>query len=122
MRVLKPNTAIRYARALDLFLRYLEKVPGKTAPLPPSLLCRRLLADWYADLKHGGLHGRDRTDATHRKLVEVIQLAWALLTDDEEHGALVSPPRKLRMACEPARCAVGGPLTRTWPPHPPPTK
>ena len=104
--MLKPNTAIRYARALDLFLRYLEKVRGKTAPLPPSLLSRRLLADWYADLKHGGLHGRDRTDATRRKLVEVIQLAWAWLFDDEEHGALFAPPRKLRMAREPARPTV----------------
>lgn len=66
-RVLKPNTAIRYARALDLFLRYLDRVHGKTAALPPSLLTRRLLADWYADLQHGGLHGRDRSDATRRK-------------------------------------------------------
>lgn len=105
-RVLKPNTAIRYARALDLFLRYLNKVHGKTAALPPSLLTRRLLADWYADLKHGGLHGRDRSDATRRKLVEVIQLAWAWLYDDDEHGAEVSPPRKLRMAREPSRPTV----------------
>ncbi len=105
-RVLKPNTAIRYARALDLFLRYLEKVHGKSALFPPSLMSRRLLADWYADLKHGGLHGRDRTDATRRKLVEVIQLAWAWLFDDEEHGPLFAPPRKLRMAREPARPTV----------------
>lgn len=105
-RVLKPNTAIRYARALDLFLRYLDRVHGKTAALPPSLLTRRLLADWYADLQHGGLHGRDRSAATRRKLVEVVQLAWAWLYDDAEHGPLFSAPRKLRMAREPARPTV----------------
>src|SRR4051812_7649391 len=50
-RVLRPGTAVRYALGLDLLLRYLEKVHGKGAPLPPSVLTRRMLADWYADLK-----------------------------------------------------------------------
>ena len=75
-RVLKPNTAIRYARALDIFLRHLDEAHG-TGPIPPAILTRRLLADWHAALKHNGLHGRDRSDATRRKIVEVIQLAWA---------------------------------------------
>jgi integrase len=105
-RVLRPNTAIRYARALDLFLRYLEQQHGKGAPLPPSLLTRRLLADWHTAFKHNGLHGRDRKDATRRKLVEVAQLAWAWLYDNDESGAAIPPPRKIRMVREPASPTV----------------
>ncbi|MFH1465066.1 MAG: site-specific integrase [Pseudomonadota bacterium] len=105
-RVLRPNTAIRYARALDLFLRYLDGVHGKGAPLPPALLTRRLLADWHTALKHGGLHGQDRQDATRRKLVEVVQLAWAWLYDNDESGAEIPPSRKIRMAREPATPTV----------------
>ncbi len=104
-RVLKPNTAIRYARALDLFLRYLNQVHG-TGPLPPTVLTRRMLADWHAALKHNGLHGRERSDATRRKIVEVIQLAWAWLYDNDESGAEIPPPRKLRMKREPAAPTV----------------
>lgn len=100
-RVLKPNTAIRYARALDLFLRYLG--PG---PHAPSILTRKLLAEFHADLKHNGLHGRDRTDATRRKIVEVVQLTWAWLYDNDESGAEIPPPRKLRMKREPAAPTV----------------
>ena len=105
-RVLRPNTAIRYARALDLFLRYIDQVHGKGAPFPPSLLTRRLLADWHTALKHDGLHGRDRQDATRRKLVEVVQLAWAWLYDNDESGAEVPSPRKIRMVREPASPTV----------------
>ncbi|MDP2309298.1 MAG: tyrosine-type recombinase/integrase [Pseudomonadota bacterium] len=104
--MLRPNTAVRYARALDLFLRYLDKVHGKGATFSPALLTRRLLSEWYADLKHDGLHGNDRSDATRRKLVEVVQLAWVWLYDDEESSALVAPPRKLRMAREPSKPTV----------------
>ena len=103
--MLKPNTAIRYARALDLFLRYLNQVHG-TGPLPPTIFTRRMLADWHAALKHNGLHGRDRSDATRRKIVEVVQLAWAWLYDNDETGAVIPPPRKLRMKREPASPTV----------------
>jgi integrase len=105
-RVLKPNTAIRYARALDIFLRYLYKVHGKGAKLPPGLLTRKMLADFYADLAHGGLHGHDRCDATRRKIVEVIQLCWSWLYDNDEDGAEIPMPRKIRTAREPASPTV----------------
>ncbi len=103
--MLKPGTAIRYARALDIFLRYLTGRFG-SGPLPPSILTRRLLADWHAALKHNGLHGRDRSDATRRKIVEVVQLAWAWLYDNDETGADIPPPRRLRMKREPAAPTV----------------
>ena len=99
--MLKPNTAIRYASALDLFLRTLG--PG---PLPPSILTRKLLADFHADLAHNGLHGQDRSNATRRKIVEVVQLAWKWLYDNDESGAEIPPPRALRMAREPAAPTV----------------
>ncbi len=105
-RVLKPNTAVRYARALDLFLRYLRDRFGGSTPLRGDLLTRRLLADFYDDLATGGLHGRPRSQATQRKIAEVVQLAWAWLYDDDELGEHVPPPRKLRMAREPAAPAV----------------
>ena len=105
-RVLRPGTAVRYALGLDLWLRYLEKVHGKGKPLPPSVLTRRMLADWYGDLKHGGLHGHGRSDATRRKIVEVGQLAWKWLYDNDETGAEIPPPRTLRMAREPAKLTV----------------
>lgn len=105
-RVLRPGTAVRYALGLDLFLRYLEKAHGKGALLPPSVLTRRMLSDWYGDLRHGGLHGRDRSDATRRKIVEVGQLAWKWLYDNDESGAEIPPPRTLRMAREPAKPTV----------------
>ena len=104
--MLRPNTAVRYARALDLFIRYLEQVHGSGAPLPPSLLTRSLLAEWHTALKHDGLHGRPRQDATRRKLVEVVQLAWTWLYDNDESGAAIPPPRKIRMAREPAAPTV----------------
>lgn len=105
-RVLRPGTAVRYALGLDLWLRYLEKVHGKGKPLPPSVLTRRMLADWYGDLKHGGLHGHGRSDATRRKIVEVGQLAWKWLYDNDETGAEIPPPRTLRMPREPAKLTV----------------
>jgi integrase len=105
-RVLKPATAERYARALDMFLRYLHERFGDYAALPGSILTRRLLGDFYDDLATGGLHGRPRSAATQRKITEVVQLAWAWLYDDEEYGPLVPPPRKLRMAREPGAPAV----------------
>ncbi len=105
-RCLKPNTAIRYARALDIFLRFLERKYGANAQLPPSLLTRRLLSDFHADLDHTGLHGQLRTGATKRKIVEVIQLGWQWLYDEDDSGANIPMPRKLRMRREPAAMTV----------------
>jgi len=105
-RVLKPATAQRYAQSLDLFLRYLGRRVGAKRPLPGGILTRRLLGDFYDDLATGGLHGRPRSQATQRKITEVVQLAWAWIYDDEEYGDLVPPPRKLRMAREPSAPAV----------------
>ena len=105
-RVLKPNTAVRYARALDLFLRYLRDRFGGSTPLRGELLTRRLLAEFYDDLATGGLHGNPRSQATQRKITEVVQLAWAWLYDDDELGEHVPPPRTLRMAREPAAPTV----------------
>jgi len=105
-RVLKPATAERYARALDLFLRFLRRRHGDHAVLPGNILTRRLLGDFYDDLATGGLHGRPRSPATQRKITEVVQLAWAWLYDDDDFGPHVPPPRKLRMAREPGAPAV----------------
>ena len=105
-RVLQPGTAMRYARVLDVFLRYMDTQHGEGTPLAPALLTRRLLADWYEDLATGGLHGNPRSQATQRKAVEVLQLAWAWLYDNDESAATIPPPRRLRMARQPAARTV----------------
>jgi integrase len=105
-RVLQPSTAMRYARILDVFLRFMDTQHGEGTPLPPSLLTRRLLADWYEDLATGGLHGNPRSQATRRKAVEVLQLAWAWLYDNDESAVTIPPPRRLRMARQPAARTV----------------
>jgi integrase len=106
VRVLKPDTAERYARNLDLFERYLGKRFGRTEHLHPGVLTRQLLADFYDDLASGGLHGRPRTLATRRKIVEVVQLAWAWGYDDDTLGDDMPRPRKLRMVREEGRLTV----------------
>ena len=105
-RVLQPSTAMRYARILDVFLRTMDAQHGEGTPLPPSLLTRRLLADWYEDLATGGLHGNPRAQATRRKAVEALQLAWAWLYDHDESGVTIPPPRRLRMPRQPAALTV----------------
>lgn len=105
-RCLKPNTAIRYARSLDVFLRFLSAKFGTNAKLPPSLLTRRLLSDFHADLAHTGLHGNPRTEATKRKNIEVIQLCWQWLYDEDDSGATVPLPRKLRLRRQPTAMTV----------------
>ena len=106
-RVLRPATAERYARSLDVFLRFLDQREGEGRPLGGHILTRRLLGDFYDYLGTTGLHGRPRGPATQRKITEVVQLAWAWLYEDDEYGALVPPPpRRLRMAREPAAPAV----------------
>ena len=103
----RPNTVMRYARSLDQFVRWLESREKTGVPLRGRVLSRRLLAEWYEDsAMFERLEGKPRAVATRRKLVEVVQAAWAWIYDDEEFGEAVAPPRKLRMPREPADLAV----------------
>jgi integrase len=100
-RVLRPQTAIRYARALDQFIRWTEcRFANQRGPITADILSKHTLAEWYEDLAKMGRHGRPRSPATCRKLVEVLQLAWAWSYDDDVFGEFVPRPRKLRMPRE----------------------
>ncbi len=107
---LRPQTVVRYARALGLFVQWLEARHGAGPFLGPDLLCRRILAEWHEALAHGGLHGRDRKPSTRRKLVEVVQLLWRWAYDHDEYGPLVLPPRTLNLPREP----VAPTVAPTW--------
>lgn len=97
VRVLRPITVIRYAQALDLFLRYLHERAGQKQRLSPDLLTKRLLSEWCEYLKTHGLHGRPRKSGTIRKLVGIIQLAWEWGYNDDEFGDYVPRPRRIRL-------------------------
>ncbi len=96
-RVLRPGTAERYARNLDLFRRWIDQRGFNGQTLHPNILSKHLLGEFYDDLAEGGLHGRPRSLATRRKIVEVVQLFWAWAYDDEDYGEYVPRPRRLRM-------------------------
>ncbi len=97
IRVLAPGTAERYARNLQIFLRWLREREGANARLTPDLLTRSLLAEFYEHLAGNGRHGRARRDSTRRKIVDVVQLAWKWAYNDDEVGELVPPPRIIEM-------------------------
>jgi len=103
---LRPQTVVRYARALGLFVQWLEARHGAGQFLGPDLLCRQILAEWHGALAHGGLHGRDRKPSTRRKLIEVVQLLWRWAYDHDQYGDLVLPPRSLNLPREPATPTV----------------
>jgi len=104
--VLGEETAVRYARNLDLFERFLSSNVGPADQLYPEVLSKRLLAEFYDDLATGGLHGRPRKQSTQRKIVEVVQLAWAWAYDDDTLGDDVPRPRRLRMPRDEGRLTV----------------
>jgi integrase len=93
VRVLAPGTAERYARSLEAFLAWALERGVTTA----SVLSRSTLASFYEWLAGDGRHGRPRADSTRRKIVEVVQLAWAWAANDDEWSAFVPPPRTLEM-------------------------
>jgi len=97
VRVLVPGTAERYARNLDMFLRWLRRREGAKTRLTTDLLSRSLLGEFYEYLAGQGRHGRARRDSTRRKIVEVVQLAWKWAYNDDEMGASVPPPRTIEM-------------------------
>lgn len=108
MRMLQPRTAEQYARALDLFLRFLRAEHG-AAPLYPDLLSKGTLGafyDWLAagsgrvpphDRPHQRVSTAPRTPQTCRKNVEVVQLAWAWAADSDDYADEAPRPRTIEM-------------------------
>ena len=95
--MLAPGTAERYARNLELFLRWLKAREGARARLHPDLLTQTLVEEFYHDLAGNGRHGRPRTAPTRRKIVEVLQLAWEWAAGRDDLGPLVPRPARIEM-------------------------
>ncbi len=105
-RVLASGTAERYARNLEIFLRWLQQREGARGKLFPELLTKNLLAEFYEDLAGDGRHGRPRRDSTRRKIVEVVQLAWEWAYNEDEWSASVPRPRSIEMRREEGELTV----------------
>jgi integrase len=91
---LRPRTLRRYAENLDLFIRFLRQREGDGA-LPVSLLSRPLMEDFYTWLcqPENGLHMRQRSADTARKIAEVAQLCWQWADESERFGNIPRPKR-----------------------------
>ncbi len=97
IRVLKPGTAERYARTLDVFARFLREKHGARTVLHVDILTKQLLWDFYDHLALTGLHGKPRSKDTVRKNVEVVQLMWAWAYEHDEYGEFCFRPRRIEM-------------------------
>ena len=96
-RVLAPGTAERYARNLEIFLRWLRQREGQRTRLHPELLSQTLLGEFYDYLAGTGRHGRPRADSTRLKIVEVVQLAWGWAYNNDELGEYVPRSKTIEM-------------------------
>jgi hypothetical protein len=86
VRVHTEGTALGNARALQSFVDWLEAREGRRGKLYPDILTRQLLAHYYDSLAKGGLHGKQRSATTKKKLVQAVERAWAWAYDDEDYG------------------------------------
>ena len=92
------RTVHRYAENLELFKRFLRSHHGR-APYPVSLLTKPLLEDYHTWLlvPANGLHGRQRSADTARKIVEVAQLMWTWADESDRWPGQVPRPRTIEM-------------------------
>ena len=95
---LRPSTMRRYREHLKLFQRFLgSRFAGRL--VTPDLLSRPLLEAFYTWLlvPENGLHGRQRSPDTARKVTEVAQLVWAWADDSERWPDDIPRPRTIEM-------------------------
>lgn len=104
-RVLQPGTVERYARALEMFTRMLGDL--RTERISASGMSRDLLKEFWAWLRSPstGLHGKQRSEDTARKNVEVIQIFWQWAFNDDATGR-VPPLKDLEMPRGPQMTVV----------------
>lgn len=95
---LRAVTLRRYAENLELFKRFLRSEHPR-GPLPVSLLTKPLLEDFHSWLlvPANGLHGRQRSADTARKIVEVAQLAWVWADESDRWPGQIPRPRSIEM-------------------------
>lgn len=95
------TTVVGTGRSLDVFRAWLRSEYG-TSAVPPDTLSLDLL-DRYYDATATGLHGRPRLLETRRRLVQIVERAWAWAANRDEFCRLVPPARRTDYATDPAR-------------------
>lgn len=95
-RTLESGTLLRYARALEMFRRMLGE--DRLEEMSAANLNKALLREFWTWLRvpENGLHGKQRSEDTARKNVEVIQLFWEWAFN-EDAGSTVPPLKPLDM-------------------------
>ncbi len=104
-RTLGKATLERYARSLELFLRFVVATYGARERIRVSILTKNLLREFFDWLgrPETGLHGQQRSQDTQRKIVELVQLMWAWAANEDEFTEVVPLPKKLTMKRSPGR-------------------
>lgn len=94
-RALAPATAVRYAQELEAFRAFLgERKPRGKIGL--DVLTQALLGEFWEWAEHGR-HGRPRSVATRRKLIQGVQRWWAWCAVQDELEAHTPRPKSLRL-------------------------
>lgn len=102
-RRLAPTTLVFHARSLDLLNRFLgERSRGEGLPTVTQLSRDALAGGWEWLLDPAtGRHGRGRIPTTARRHIELWQLFWEWIHEQDEYNQLVSRPRKIDLPASP---------------------
>lgn len=102
-RVRSVATATTYAVTLGRLLRWLEEEWGEH--VPPDVLSRALLEEWYAtDLN-------DVSAGTRNQYMRTVQGFWAWAWDHDDWGEVIPRPRKVALPDDPPKPTTVAP---TW--------
>jgi len=106
----------RYEENIRLFQRFLTATWGEP-PWPVSDFSKPLLEDYYTWLQvpENGLHGKQRSRDTARKIVEVAQLMWRWADESDRWPDQVPRPRRIdmvRSAPQPVRAPTWAEMDR----------
>ncbi len=87
-----PATVRAYARALDLFVRWMKTVRYPHAQvLVGDMLNKRLMREWYDATATNG-HGHPRANGSRRKLVSLVIQWWEWAHSEEDYRAHIPAP------------------------------
>ena len=97
-RIYRPATVRRHACCLEIFRQWLG-TSGRG--VDPSVLSKKLLADFYDHLLITGRHGRTRKPQTSQKIVASVEVFWKWAYEQDDYGEVIPRPRHLPFARPP---------------------
>ena len=97
-RVYRPATVRRHACCLEMFRKWLS-TSGRG--VDPSVLSKKMLADFYSHLLATGRHSRGRKPETSQKVVSSVEIFWKWAYQQEDYGEVIPRPRHLPFARPP---------------------